>query len=404
MATILVVFGTRPEAIKLVPVVRALAGCAGLTVRTCSTGQHRDLLDQMLAATAMTPDIDLNLMEPGQSLDRLTARLVVGVGDVMDVERPDWIVVQGDTTTAMTAALAAHYRRIPIAHVEAGLRSGDIFHPCPEEANRRIVTALAQLHFAPTEIAAEALRREHVPSAAIHVTGNTVIDALLWVKERIANASGAKAGATRINGKRSILVTTHRRENIGEGMAAIARALVRIADRGDTSLLLPMHPNPAIATTFDAIIAGHPAIIRMPPLHYADFVAALLHCDLVLTDSGGVQEEAPALGKPVLVLRETTERPEGIIAGTARLVGTDEDRIVAEVARLLDDDTAYATMARAHNPYGDGRAAERIAAVIAERCRLPGCPAGSRQLVPPPAHTYVAGSPADDTVHAREVS
>ena len=373
MATILVVFGTRPEAIKLFPVIRALGATPGLRVRTCVTAQHRGLLDQVLRVADLTPDIDLDLMEPGQTLDRLTARLLTGLGEVMDREKPDWVVVQGDTATAMAGALAAYYRQVPVAHVEAGLRSGDIYHPWPEEVNRRIVAPIARLHFAPTRTAAYALAKENIAPDTIHVTGNTVVDALQWTQARIATEPSLAAGLDNTlaasAGKRLVLVTTHRRENFGDGMAAIARALVRIADRGDTALLFPVHPNPQVGPVMDAIIGDRPAIRRIPPLDYPHFVRALAACDLVLSDSGGVQEEAPALGKPVLVMRETTERPEGIAAGTAKLVGTDEDRIVHEVSTLLDDSDAHAAMARAHNPFGDGRAAGRIAELIADACR-----------------------------------
>ncbi|WP_425229479.1 non-hydrolyzing UDP-N-acetylglucosamine 2-epimerase [Sphingomonas sp.] len=377
MSTILVIFGTRPEAIKLFPVIRALGSTPGLRVRTCVTAQHRGLLDQVLSIADLTPDIDLDLMEPGQTLDRLTARLLTGLGEVMDRERPDWVVVQGDTATAMAGALAAYYRQVPVAHVEAGLRSGDIYHPWPEEVNRRIVAPIAALHFAPTGTAAAALKRENIAPDTIHVTGNTVVDALQWTRARVAAdpdlAGGLDDVLAPLTGKRLVLVTTHRRENFGDGMAAIARALVRIADRGDTALLFPVHPNPQVGPVMDAIIGakegGRPEIIRTAPLDYPHFVRALAACDLVLSDSGGVQEEAPALGKPVLVMRETTERPEGVAAGTARLVGTDEDRIVHEVFNLLDDSGAYAAMARAHNPFGDGHAAARIAELIADACR-----------------------------------
>ena len=373
MATILVIFGTRPEAIKLFPVIRALTVTPGLRVRTCVTAQHRGLLDQVLAIADLKPDIDLDLMEPGQTLDRLTARLLTGLGEVMDREQPDWVVVQGDTATAMAGALAAYYRQVPVAHIEAGLRSGDIYHPWPEEVNRRIVAPIARLHFAPTETAAAALRRENIAGDAIHVTGNTVVDALQWTRGRIAVdpslAGGFDAASLRGGRKHLVLVTTHRRENFGGGMAAIARALVRIADRGDTALLFPVHPNPQVGPVMDAIIGDRAEIARIAPLDYPSFVSALAACDLVLSDSGGVQEEAPALGKPVLVMRETTERPEGIAAGTARLVGTDENRIVHEVSTLLDDTEAYAAMARAHNPFGDGHASARIAGLIADACR-----------------------------------
>ncbi|RZM09419.1 MAG: UDP-N-acetylglucosamine 2-epimerase (non-hydrolyzing), partial [Sphingomonas sp.] len=358
-----------PEAIKMFPVVTALLATPGLTVRTCVTAQHRGLLDQVLAIAGLIPDLDLDLMEPGQSLDRLTARLLTGLGEVMDAERPDRVVVQGDTATAMAGALAAYYRKIPVAHVEAGLRSGDIYHPWPEEVNRRIVAPIADLHFAPTTTAAAALARENI-GAGVHVTGNTVIDALHWTSARIAGDPAIAAGlddiARRFAGKRIVLVTTHRRENFGGGMAAIARAIGRIAEREDVAVLFPVHPNPNVASVMNGTLGDHPRIARIEPLDYPHFIRALDLCHLALTDSGGVQEEAPAFGKPVLVMRDTTERPEGVDAGTARLVGTDEERIVSEVFRLLDDSAAYAAMARAHNPFGDGRASERIAKVIGD--------------------------------------
>jgi UDP-N-acetylglucosamine 2-epimerase (non-hydrolysing) len=364
MAKILVIFGTRPEAIKLFPVIRALAVIPGLTVRTCVTAQHRGLLDQVLAIADLAPDIDLDLMEAGQTLDRLTARLLTGLGEVMDAETPDMVLVQGDTATAMTGALAAYYRKVPVAHVEAGLRSGDIYHPWPEEVNRRIVAPIAALHFAPTETAAEALRRETIAPDTIHVTGNTVIDALHWTVGRVAAdpslASGLDAIAARFAGKRIILVTTHRRENFGDGMASIARAIGRIAERSDVAVLFPVHPNPNVVSVMDRILGARENVARIEPLDYPHFVRALGMAEIVLTDSGGVQEEAPALGKPVLVMRETTERPEGVAAGTAKLIGTDEDRIVSEIFAA-----AYAAMARAHNPFGDGHAATCIAGIIA---------------------------------------
>lgn len=363
-----VVFGTRPEAIKLFPVIRALAATPGLDVTSCVTAQHRGLLDQVLAIAGLQPDIDLNLMTPGQSLDELTARLLTGIGGALDSVRPDRVIVQGDTATAMVGALAAYYRKIPVSHVEAGLRSGDIYQPWPEEVNRRIVAPIADQHFAPTETAADALREENIPPATIHVTGNTVIDALLATRERIAAHPSLAAGldpiAARFAGKRIVLVTTHRRENFGGGMSAIAEALRRIAARPDVAILFPVHPNPNVVRVMDAALGDQPNIARIDPLDYPHFIRALGLAHLVLSDSGGVQEEAPALGKPVLVMRETTERPEGVAAGTARLVGTDTDRIVSEVGRLLEDGEAYAAMARAHNPFGDGHAATRIAGVI----------------------------------------
>ena len=363
----LLVFGTRPEAIKLFPVVRALEAAGGMRVVTCVTAQHRGLLDQVLSIAGIVPDIDLDLMEPGQTLDRLTARLLTGLGDVMDREKPDRVIVQGDTATAMAGALAAYYRKIPVAHVEAGLRSGDIYHPWPEEVNRRIVAPIADLHFAPTDTAAAALARENV-TTGVHVTGNTVIDALLWTQGRIAETPSLAAGlndlAERFAGKRIVLVTTHRRENFGDGMAGIARAIGRIADRADVAVIFPMHPNPNVGAVMDEMLGERANVARIAPLDYPHFIRALGMCNLALTDSGGVQEEAPALGKPVLVMRETTERPEGIAAGTALLVGTDPDRIVSEVFTLLDDKDTHARMARAHNPFGDGRASARIARII----------------------------------------
>lgn len=366
---ILIVFGTRPEAIKLFPVIRALRAHGGLDVRSCVTAQHRGLLDQVLEIAGITPEVDLDLMTPGQSLDALTARLLTGIGQAMDAEKPDRVIVQGDTATAMVGALAAYYRKVPVSHVEAGLRSGDIHHPWPEEVNRRIVAPIADQHFAPTDTAAEALRRENVDPGTIHVTGNTVIDALHATRARIeadpALAAGLDEVAARFAGKRLVLVTTHRRENFGDGMGGIARAIAQIAEREDTAILFPMHPNPNVVSVMDRLLGDRANIARIEPLDYPHFIRALGMAEVVLTDSGGVQEEAPALGKPVLVMRETTERPEGVSAGTAKLVGTDPDRIVSEISTLLDVPQAYSAMARAHNPFGDGHAAQRIAGIVA---------------------------------------
>ncbi|OYY67818.1 UDP-N-acetyl glucosamine 2-epimerase [Sphingomonas sp. 28-63-12] len=367
---LLVIFGTRPEAIKLFPVIRALAAIPGLAVRTCVTAQHRGLLDQVLGIAGIVPDIDLDLMEPGQTLDRLTARLLIGLGDVMDAEKPDRVIVQGDTATAMVGALAAYYRKVPVSHVEAGLRSGDIYHPFPEEVNRRIVAPIADQHFAPTQTAAEALLGENIEPALVYVTGNTVIDALYATIEALdanpALAAGLDSIAARFAGKRIILVTTHRRENFGGAMENIARAIRRIAARDDVAVIFPVHPNPNVVSVMDVVLGGQTNIARIDPLDYPHFVRALRLSHIVLTDSGGVQEEAPALGKPVLVMRETTERPEGVAAGTAKLIGTDEDRIVSEIFTLLDDNGAHQAMARAHNPFGDGHASTRIAKVVAD--------------------------------------
>lgn len=372
MTRLLLVLGTRPEAIKMFPVAEALGALPGVETRLCVTGQHRDLLDQVLALTDLRPDIDLDLMLPGLSLDALTARLLTGIGEVIERERPDRIIVQGDTATAMASALAAYHRQVPVAHVEAGLRSGDIRNPWPEEVNRRLIASIADLHFAPTETAARALRAENV-AGSVHVTGNTGIDALRIAAARLAEcpdlATCLDGIVKRLGGRKLILVTAHRRENHGAAMVSIARAIARIAERPDVLILLPLHPNPAAGGVLETHLRQTENVIMAPPLDYLPFVQALSMCHLVLTDSGGVQEEAPAFGKPVLVLRDTTERPEGAAARTARLVGTDEDRIVAETTRLLDDPSAHAAMARAHNPYGDGRAAQRIAAILSETHR-----------------------------------
>jgi UDP-N-acetylglucosamine 2-epimerase (non-hydrolysing) len=371
---ILVIYGTRPEAIKLFPVIQALKARSGLDVRSCVTAQHRELLDQVLAIADIIPEIDLDLMVPVQSLDALTTRLLTALGEALDAEKPDRVIVQGDTATAMTGALAAYYRRIPVSHVEAGLRSGDIHQPWPEEVNRRIVTQIADQHFAPTATAADALRRENIDQATIHITGNTVIDALQITRARIeanpALAAGLDPVLARFTGKRLVLATTHRRENLGGPMINIAKAITRIADRGDVAVLFPKHPNPRVGSVMDRMLGGHAEIALIEPLDYPHFVRALGVAEIVLTDSGGVQEEAPALGKPVLVMRETTERPEGVTAGTAKLVGTDPDRIVSEVSALLDIPEAYSAIARAHNPFGDGDAARRIAEVIAKSFNL----------------------------------
>jgi UDP-N-acetylglucosamine 2-epimerase (non-hydrolysing) len=367
---VIVVFGTRPEAIKMFPVVHALQATPGIETRLCVTAQHRALLDQVLDLAGLTPDIDLDIMRPDQTLDDLTARLIVALGAAFDAERPDRVLVHGDTLTTMVASLAAYYRKIPVGHVEAGLRSGDIHHPWPEEVNRRVVACIADLNFAPTEAAAAALRAEGRAEAGIHVTGNTVIDALLATRRRI-RAQPALAGAiapllARFAGRRILAVTSHRRENFGEGMASIAGAIRDIAARPDVAVIFPVHPNPNVRAVMEQALAGLANVAMIEPLDYPGFVGLLDACEIVLTDSGGVQEEAPSLGKPVLVMRETTERPEGVAAGTARLVGTDRDRIRAEIFTLLDDKAAYGAMARAHNPFGDGEAAGRIARIIAD--------------------------------------
>ena len=363
-----IVFGTRPEAIKMFPVVHALQRRQGVDTRVIVTAQHRGLLDQVLEIAGIVPDIDLDVMVPNQTLDGLTAKLIVELGKAFDAEKPDRVVVHGDTLTTMVASLAAYYRKIPVAHVEAGLRSGDIHHPWPEEVNRRVVACIADMNFAPTQAAADALMKESRDPASIHVTGNTVIDALLATRDRVREAPAMARGlddlAARFAGRRIVAVTTHRRENFGGGMESIARAIADIAARPDVAVIFPVHPNPNVRPVMDSVLGDLPNVAMIEPLDYPHFVRLLDISHLVLTDSGGVQEEAPSLGKPVLVMRETTERPEGVDAGTARLVGADRERIVREVLALLDDDAAYQAMARAHNPFGDGGAAERIAAVI----------------------------------------
>lgn len=366
---ILVVFGTRPEAIKLFPVIAALQADPRFTPVVCVSAQHRGMLDQVLEIAGIVPDHDLDLMKPDQTLDGLTAALLTELGRVMDAVQPARVIVQGDTATAMTGALAAYYRKLPVDHVEAGLRSGNIYQPWPEEVNRKIIGTMANLHFAPTETAANALKRENVDPARVHVTGNTVIDALHWVTDRIAAdpalASGLADLEARFAGKRIIGVTSHRRENFGGGLEHIAEAVRQIAARPDVAIIFPVHPNPNVRKVMDHALDGLGNVALIEPLDYPHFARLLSLAEIMLTDSGGVQEEAPALGKPVLVMRETTERPEGVEAGTAKLVGTETARIVTEIFTLLDDKAAYEAMARAHNPFGDGHSARRIVELLA---------------------------------------
>lgn len=355
------------------PLVNTLRREPAIEVQVAVTAQHREMLDQVLKIADIVPDIDLDLMTAGQSLDMLSARIITEFGAALDAERPDRILVHGDTLTTMMATMAAYFRKIPVGHVEAGLRSGNIYSPWPEEVNRKVTGAIADMHFAPTQAAADALIAENVPASAIHITGNTVIDALIATRDQIAArpalASGLDGLAARFAGKRIIAVTSHRRENFGEGMAAIARAIRAIADRPDTAVIFPVHPNPQVRPVMEAMLGDHPDIALIDPLDYPHFVRLMAMSEIVLTDSGGVQEEAPSLGKPVLVMRDTTERPEGVAAGTAKLVGTDESSIVTGIFTLLDDRSAYDAMAHAHNPYGDGQAASRIARIVADAHR-----------------------------------
>jgi UDP-N-acetylglucosamine 2-epimerase (non-hydrolysing) len=362
---ILTIFGTRPEAIKLLPVVTAFEACPGLTHATCVTAQHRQLLDQVLDVFGARPQFDLDIMKPGQDLTHITTAVLSGVGEVIDEFRPDWVVVQGDTTTSFASALAAFYRKVKVAHVEAGLRTGNLYSPWPEEANRKLVTQVTNVHFPPTETAANNLRREAVPEDNILVTGNTVIDALLWVAGRFdqdttRDAALAKRFDFLDSDKRLILVTGHRRENFDGGLERVCRALAEIARRGDVQIVYPVHLNPNVQKTAQAVLAGSSDVHLIEPQDYLPFVWLMKRCYLIVTDSGGIQEEGPTLGKPVLVTRDTTERPEAIEAGTARLIGTATAPLVAAVNELLDDPAAYAAMAHAANPFGDGQASARI--------------------------------------------
>jgi UDP-N-acetylglucosamine 2-epimerase (non-hydrolysing) len=368
MYKVMVIFGTRPEAIKLFPVINALNKQGKVDCEVLVTAQHREMLDQVLSISGIVPDHDLDLMQPGQSLDSLTARLLEAIGGVLDSSKPDRVVVQGDTATAMVGALAAYYRKIPVSHVEAGLRSHNIYQPWPEEVNRKIVGAIADQHFAPTEVSAAALKAEAVPASGILVTGNTVIDALHWVTDRISHRPELAAGLAEIEarfaGKKIIGITTHRRENFGEGMENIAEAIRVIAARDDVACIFPVHLNPNVRAVMDKALGALDNVALIEPLDYPHFARLLSISHIMLTDSGGVQEEAPALGKPVLVMRDTTERPEGVTSGTAKLIGTEKDRIISEISMLLDDDAAYSAMARAHNPFGDGKASQRIVEFI----------------------------------------
>jgi UDP-N-acetylglucosamine 2-epimerase (non-hydrolysing) len=366
MHKILLIFGTRPEAIKLCPVIRSLREHPNkFDVRACVTAQHREMLDQVLEAFQVKPDHDLDLMLPGQTLFQSTSRILAGLEPVLRAEKPAMVIVQGDTTTTLCGALAAFYSGIPVAHVEAGLRTHDMRQPFPEEMNRVLASRLAALHFAATEMAAHNLREEGVAADSIHVTGNTGIDAVLFVRD------GLKQGTLRGRewpeldaSKKLIVVTAHRRESFGDGFARICRALAKIADRGDVQLVYPVHPNPNVQDPVQRYLAGHANVRLIEPLSYVPFVDLMRRAYLLITDSGGIQEEGPSLGKPILVLREKTERPEAVTAGTVKLVGTDEDRIAGEAAVLLDDRAAYEKMSRVHNPYGDGRASVRIAGLI----------------------------------------
>ena len=368
MSRILFIFGTRPEAIKLCPVVRhLLSRPADFEVLVCVTAQHRAMLDQVLEAFAVVPDYDLDLMQPGQTLAQSTSRILAALDPVLRDSAPDIALVQGDTTTTMAGAMAAFYQRIPVGHVEAGLRTGDMDQPFPEEMNRVVAGRLAALHFAPTEGSRRNLLREGVSEDRISVTGNSGIDAVLYVRDALAAGRLPESEWPWLDtNKRLIVVTAHRRESFGEGMERICEALKGLAARGDVQIVYPVHRNPNVLECVKRRLGNTPDVFLIEPLEYVAFVDLMRRAYLIVTDSGGIQEEAPSLGKPVLVLREKTERPEAVDAGTVKLVGTSVSRIVTAAERLLNDTEEYETMCRVHNPYGDGNASRRIGDAIAQ--------------------------------------
>lgn len=363
---VLTVFGTRPEAIKMAPLVQALSQDPAFESRLCVTAQHREMLDQVLRLFKLEPDYDLNIMRPEQGLTEITCRILEGMKTVLLDFKPDIVLVHGDTTTTLAASLAAFYQQIPVGHVEAGLRTGDLASPWPEEGNRKLTGHLARLHFTPTTRSRQNLLQENLPDARIIVTGNTVIDALLWVRDRVLDDSNLNAQlAARYPfldpDKKLVLVTGHRRESFGGGFERICSALAQIArQHSEAQIVYPVHLNPNVSEPVNRILSGIENIILIEPQEYLPFVWLMNRAWLILTDSGGIQEEAPSLGKPVLVMRDTTERPEAVDAGTVKLVGTDIARIVASVSELLRDDAAWQAMSHAHNPYGDGKACGRI--------------------------------------------
>jgi UDP-N-acetylglucosamine 2-epimerase (non-hydrolysing) len=382
---ILVIIGTRPEAIKMAPVIRELRAPQGngvqdsfapaadgeIDVKVCSTGQHREMLEQVLSLFQITPDFDLDLMRPNQTPTQVAARVLIELESVLQAEKPDWVLVQGDTTTVMAASIAAHYQRVRVGHVEAGLRTYDRANPFPEEVNRVIADHTSDLHFVPTVHACENLRREGISPATIFVTGNTVVDALNWVAHQPPTPH-VRALLKKLHVEDQerpvVLVTSHRRENFGEPIRNICHGLRTFAARNNVHLVYPVHPNPNVSEPVNKLLADQPNITLLPPLDYLSMAHLIKHSRFILTDSGGIQEEAPTLGVPVLILRETTERPEAVEAGAARLVGTAPEQIIVEAERLLHDPSAYAAMAGVANPYGDGFAAQRIAAVLRNGC------------------------------------
>lgn len=367
MKKVMVVYGTRPEAIKMAPLIKALEASDVLTPIVASTGQHREMLDQVNRWFGIEPDLDLDVFKAGQGLTELAARILDRLPQVLDDHRPDAVVVQGDTSTVAMAAIACFYKEIPVVHLEAGLRSGNIHSPFPEEANRKLAGQVAALHLAPTTASRDNLLREAIDPAIVAVVGNTVIDALDWTAQHDVAFSDPRLAAEAEAGRKMVLLTTHRRENWGEPMEGIGKAVADLARRyPDYLFVFPAHLNPRVREAVFPAIEGLDNVVIVEPLDYPQFVHAQRWAHIILTDSGGVQEEAPSFGKPVLVLRENTERPEAVDAGTVKLIGTSRERIVAETSRLIDDPAAYAEMSHAVNPYGDGRAASRCVAAIAE--------------------------------------
>jgi UDP-N-acetylglucosamine 2-epimerase len=370
MKRILVLFGTRPEVIKLAPVVRALRRRPDqFAARVCSTGQHREMVQQALGDFGLSLDVRLDAMSSAKSLGRLTSRLFADVDELLEAEAPDWVMVQGDTSSAMVGAMCGFYRHIKVGHVEAGLRTGNRWSPFPEEVNRTIIGHVANLHFAPTQKSADNLRRAGVPEHTIHVTGNTVVDALMWVSEGLRDhvPPGLDQELPRfVEGKRLVLVTGHRRESFGEGLENICRALLATVERyADVVIVYPVHLNPNVRGPVHHLLGGHPRIKLLEPIGYLPLVWLMHRCHCIFTDSGGIQEEAPSLGKPVLIMRDTTERPEVVEAGCARLVGVRTEDIVAAARELFENPASYNAMARVKNPFGDGQASERIAQLLA---------------------------------------
>ncbi|WP_159737472.1 non-hydrolyzing UDP-N-acetylglucosamine 2-epimerase [Vibrio atypicus] len=367
---VLTVFGTRPEAIKMAPLVKELDGAVGIEAKVCVTAQHREMLDQVLDLFNIKPDFDLDIMKTGQSLNDVTSRILLGLRPILQEFKPDIVLVHGDTATTLSASLAAYYEQVSIGHVEAGLRTGNIYSPWPEEGNRKLTGALSSLHFAPTQGSANNLLAENIDQTNVSITGNTVIDALMLVKQRLVEDSDLAETLNHLfpmldPNKKLILVTGHRRESFGGGFERICESLAEIAENNpESQIIYPVHLNPNVQEPVNRILKGIDNIYLIEPQDYLPFVYLMDRSYLILTDSGGIQEEAPSLGKPVLVMRETTERPEAVEAGTVKLVGTDKATIISEVNRLIKDEEAYTKMSKAHNPYGDGQACNRIIGAI----------------------------------------